>query len=87
MEHHGTDAMCCGGGGGRMWMETAIGERFADLRVKEAQEAGVELIVTACPDCLSCLEDSVKGLENTPIRVMDLVELVDLSARTNSPSP
>jgi Fe-S oxidoreductase len=70
-----------------MWMETAIGERFADLRVKEAQTAGVEWIITACPDCLTCLEDSAKGLENKSIRVMDLVELVELSALSNSISP
>ncbi len=87
MAHHGADAMCCGGGGGRMWMETAIGERFADLRVQEAQEVGAEWIITACPECLSCLEDSAKGSKNKSIRVMDLVELVDLSAQSNSNSP
>ena len=70
-----------------MWMETAIGERFADLRVNEALEAGADWIVTACPDCLSCLEDSAKGLENSSIRVMDLVEVIDLSVQSNSISP
>ena len=86
LEHHGPDAMCCGGGGGRMWMETEIGERFADLRIQEAENVGAELIVTACPDCLSCLEDSAKGMDDATIRVLDLVELIDLSVRSNERS-
>ncbi|MBI4055527.1 MAG: (Fe-S)-binding protein, partial [Elusimicrobia bacterium] len=41
--------LCCGGGGGRMYLETAAKERFSNLRVREAAELGVEAIVTACP--------------------------------------
>ncbi len=68
------DTLCCGGGGGRMWMETKAGERFADLRVKEALDTGAEVLVTACPHCIACLEDSVK-LSGQDMRVMDLAEL------------
>jgi len=69
------DALCCGGGGGRMWMETKAGERFADLRVQEAAETGADVLVTACPHCIACLEDSLK-LAGSPMRVMDVVEVV-----------
>ncbi|MEE8346240.1 MAG: (Fe-S)-binding protein, partial [Dehalococcoidia bacterium] len=62
------------GGGGRMWMETQAGERFAGLRVTEALETGAEVLVTACPHCIACLEDSVK-LSGQELRVMDLAEL------------
>ncbi len=81
------DALCCGGGGGRMWMETKAGERFADLRVAEAADTGAEVLVTACPHCIACLEDSVK-LSGQRLQVMDLAELaaaalgVDAQART-----
>lgn len=69
------DSLCCGGGGGRMWLETHPEERFGDLRIKEAQEAGVEWLVTSCPFCVLCLEDSVKVLGVEKIKVVDLTEL------------
>ncbi len=68
------DTLCCGGGGGRMWMETKAGERFSDPRVREASDTGAEILVTACPHCIACLEDSVK-LSGEELRVMDLAEL------------
>lgn len=67
-------ALCCGGGGGRMWMETAAGERFATLRAEEALETGAEILVTACPHCIACLEDSLKQ-RGSPMKVMDVAEL------------
>ena len=57
-----------------MWMETQADERFAGLRVTEALETGAEALVTACPHCIACLEDSVK-LSGQELRVMDLAEL------------
>ncbi len=57
-----------------MWMETKAGERFADLRVKEALDTGAEVLVTSCPHGIACLEDSVK-LSGQEMRVMDLAEL------------
>ena len=74
-------ALCCGGGGGRMWMETAAGERFADLRVQEAAETGADVLVTACPHCIACLEDSLKQ-SGSRIRVMDVAELAAAALTT-----
>jgi Fe-S oxidoreductase len=68
------EALCCGGGGGRMWMETKAGERFSDVRVQEAVETGADVLVTACPHCITCLEDSLKQ-SGSAMRVMDLAEL------------
>lgn len=76
MRHHGRETICCGGGGGRMWLETAPDERFADLRIAEAVELEADCIITACPFCLTCLEDSVKSKKRHDLRVMDLAELV-----------
>ncbi len=71
------DSLCCGGGGGRMWMETKFGERFSDLRVPEALSVGASVLATACPYCTSMLEDSRLNLnKETAIQVKDLVELV-----------
>ena len=68
------DALCCGGGGGRMWMDTKAGERFSDLRTREATDTGADLLVTACPHCIACLEDSLKQ-SGSGMRVMDVAEL------------
>jgi Fe-S oxidoreductase len=75
MRNHGIDTLCCGGGGGRMWIDTAAGERFSDLRVMEALETGADILATACPYCISCLEDSVKAKEIKNLRVMDVAEI------------
>ena len=53
-----SDSLCCGGGGGRVWMETQKGERFCDLRIDQALEVGAEVLATACPYCITMLEDS-----------------------------
>ena len=53
-------SLCCGGGGGRLWMETDPEQRFSYLRVQEAADAGATILATACPYCISMLEDSVK---------------------------
>lgn len=79
MTHFGPDALCCGGGGGRMWLETRAGERFADLRVQEALETGAQVIVTACPFCMACLEDSLKGMGIAGLRVLDVAEIAAMA--------
>lgn len=68
--------LCCGGGGGRMWVETPVEERFAVIRARDAQETGAEVLATACPACLSCLEDGLKVVGATGTRVMDIAEIV-----------
>ena len=79
MENHGKDTLCCGGGGGRMWLETAPGERFSDFRVKEISQTGAEILVTSCPYCISCLEDSLKAQNIHGVEVMDVAELALLA--------
>lgn len=79
MERHRADALCCGGGGGRMLMETPSGERFSDLRVQQAVATGAEILATACPFCIACLEDSIKAQRLTEIVVMDIAEIAALA--------
>ncbi len=68
---------CCGGGGGRMWLHEAFGRPINQLRSEEIAQAGVGLVGTACPYCLTMLEDGMKALEmeRSP-RPLDLLELV-----------
>lgn len=73
----GKNSLCCGGGGGRVWMETKAGERFAELRISEALDAGAHTLATCCPYCVTMLEDSCNVMgKQDQLRVVDLVELV-----------
>lgn len=70
-------ALCCEGGGGRMWIEAhETMKRTATVRVQEALDCGAEILATACPFCLLTLEDAVKSGElEEKIQVLDIVEI------------
>jgi Fe-S oxidoreductase len=71
------DSLCCGGGGGRIWMETPKGERFSDLRLEQAMEVGAEVLVTSCPYCIANFEDSRLTLDVTEnIEVKEITEII-----------
>lgn len=78
MERTKNRSFCCGAGGGRMWMEEHLGKRINEMRTEQALILKPDIIATACPYCLTMLEDGVKtkGLEET-IRTLDIVELLD----------
>ncbi|MGD2143120.1 MAG: (Fe-S)-binding protein [Anaerolineae bacterium] len=86
MDRNRERSLCCEGGGGRMWVEgTNLEERLAFQRVHEAAETGAGILAVACPFCLLTLEDAVKvqGLDEQ-LRVMDIMELVDLAMREDT---
>ena len=71
------DSLCCGGGGGRIWMETPKGERFSDLRLGQAMDVGAKVLATSCPYCISNLEDSKLTLDVVDdIEVKDITEII-----------
>ncbi len=71
------DSLCCGGGGGRIWMETPKGERFSDLRLEQAMEVGAEVLVTSCPYCIANFEDSRLTLDVTEnLEIKDITEII-----------
>jgi Fe-S oxidoreductase len=71
-------SFCCGGGGLMLFYEPEEEQRMSVVRVEMARQAGAEVIVTACPYCLTNLEDAIKvaGMEGK-MEVIDLCELVD----------
>jgi Fe-S oxidoreductase len=77
MERCKDRAFCCGGGGLMLFYEPEEEQRMGVLRVKMAEEAGANVIVTACPFCLVNMEDAIKvaGLEGK-MEAIDLAELV-----------
>lgn len=78
MERNRERSFCCGAGGGRMWMEETLGKRINHLRVDQISAADASVITTACPYCLTMLEDGIKekGME-TLMTVFDLAEILD----------
>lgn len=72
-----SDSLCCGGGGGRVWMETQKGERFSDIRMEQAVAIGAEALVTSCPYCVTMLEDSRTTMNLAEkIEVKDITEII-----------
>jgi Fe-S oxidoreductase len=77
MPDFGKDSLCCGGGGGRIWMDTPKEERFSDLRLEQAKAVGAEVLVTACPYCITNFEESKLNLEyDEVLEVKDITEII-----------
>ena len=77
LPYYRENSLCCGGGGGRIWMETKSGERFSDMRVEQALSVGASVLAVACPYCLLNFEDSVLTSDKGDvIEVRDIAELV-----------
>jgi Fe-S oxidoreductase len=70
-------SFCCGAGGGRMFMEESIGTRINHLRVADVEECGASLVASACPFCLTMLDDGIKekGIKEK-IVAKDVAQLV-----------
>jgi len=69
-------SFCCGAGGGGMWKEEHNGERISHVRLKEAADAGVDMLVTACPYCAVMFKDAIGETKMDKIATRDLVDLV-----------
>lgn len=70
-------SLCCGGGGGRIWMDTPQAERFSDIRLKQAEAAGARILATSCPYCITNFEESRLNLEYEDVlEVKDVTEII-----------
>jgi Fe-S oxidoreductase len=68
---------CCGGGGGRVWMEENEGRRVNQVRVEQAMEVNPDILASACPFCLTMFEDGVKAKEvGDRIKTRDIAEVL-----------
>ncbi|MBN2034929.1 MAG: (Fe-S)-binding protein [Deltaproteobacteria bacterium] len=77
MERTRESSLCCGGGGGRMWVDFDEATHLAEVRVREAMDTGAQILATACPFCLIQFEDAVKTLDREDTFVVrDVSELL-----------
>ena len=68
---------CCGAGGGRMFLEDEEGGRINEERTKEALATGAETIASACPFCMTMMNDGVKHFEKSEeVNVKDIAEII-----------
>jgi Fe-S oxidoreductase/nitrate reductase gamma subunit len=69
-------AMCCGAGGGRMWLEENLGERINQARYSQLKESGTCDVGVACPFCFSMLNDAQAELGDEEAKTVDVIEVV-----------
>ena len=71
------DSLCCGMGGGRIWLETPMSERFSNIRLQQAIGIGAEVLATSCPYCITQFEDSRLNLKDSEvIQIKDITEIL-----------
>lgn len=84
MPRSGKNGLCCGAGGGNMWMEET-GTRVNHLRAAEAANTGASVVATACPFCIQMFEDGIPAVqpdeETRTIRAFDIAELLEVSVK------
>jgi heterodisulfide reductase subunit D len=73
-------ATCCGGGGNVEAIDVKLSEDIARIKAKEIIKIGVDIVVTACQQCVRTIMQALKK-ENSKIKVMDISELVLASIR------
>ncbi|MEN9090732.1 (Fe-S)-binding protein, partial [Bacillus subtilis] len=77
MERNRETGMCCGAGGGLMWMEEETGNRINVARTEQALAVNPSVISSGCPYCLTMLGDGTKAKEaEDQVKTYDIVELL-----------
>ena len=66
--------LCCGAGGGRMWMEEKLGTRINQERMREIADTGASSVGVSCPFCMVMIgnaKDEI-GVATQPFDVLEL---------------
>lgn len=88
MTRNRQDGMCCGAGGGLMWMEEKVGDRINVKRTEQALEVNPTVISSGCPYCLTMLTDGTKAKEvEDKVKTYDVAELLEMSIYRREEQP
>jgi Fe-S oxidoreductase len=75
MAAHGQNTVCCGGGGGQMWLERPANQRVENARAGQILATQACACLTACPYCTQMLSDGLNAADAT-IQTQSWIELV-----------
>lgn len=87
MRRSRSKGLCCGAGGGNMWLEEVGERRVNHVRTEEAVGTGAEEVVSNCPFCIQMFDDGVPAIqpeEAGRIRPFDIAELLERSVLGSS---
>ncbi len=77
MKRSREDAMCCGAGGGRVFMEEQPGERVNRVRVQQARATGAGQAALACPFCATMFQEGISSQDlQGSLKAADVAVLV-----------
>ena len=74
LERSREKGLCCGAGGGRMWMEEKLGSRINQVRMKEIADSGAGAVGVSCPFCMVMIGNAKEeiGVATQPFDVIEL---------------
>ena len=82
-----SEGMCCGAGGGRMWMEEDQ-PRVNHARVQQAADTQASKVATACPFCLAMFDEGIASKQlGAQIAVDDVAVYVARSLADPAAAP
>lgn len=80
MKRSRNKSLCCGAGGGWMWMDEKIGKRINIQRLEDALATEADWIATACPFCVTMFDDAIKSKDmEGSLKIWDIAEIVEQS--------
>ena len=80
MLRHGRHGMCCGAGGGRMWIEEDPDKRVNLLRTDQALATNPEVVAVSCPFCMTMIGDGIKAKDvEEKVQALDVMEMIERS--------
>ncbi len=74
MERSKENGLCCGAGGGRMWMEEKLGERINQTRMKDIAAMETDKVGVSCPFCMVMIANAKEEIAAGP-PAFDVLEL------------
>lgn len=82
MDRNHRRSLCCGAGGGRMWMEEHHGVRINNVRTESALKTGANCVVTACPYCVAMFDEGIKNFEKEEtFKLFDVCQVLEKSLK------
>ncbi len=79
--------MCCGAGGGRMWLEEKLGTRINQTRMRQLQESGANDVAVACPFCAVMVGNAQQELGIEGAQTVDVIRLAAEALGNGSSQP